>query len=393
MLDYLLTLRVSESTKELYLQRLRQFGLWLLKNDIRSFNEVKAFQINLFLSNYQANNTKNGYITALRPFFRFLNKPMKLEYYPEELESILPSDVLSVDEVIAIANKAGERRDMYKVIILSLFESCARVNEHLHLKAKGDVQFSSVIDKKGKRKLIATLFYKRAKGKVPKEPITLVMFASELQRYLNSHSDEWLFPSPQDASRPISKDTVEYVLWNAGDRLGIKKRLNPHWLRHSGLSYFANEMNYNEEKLKHRANWKTTAMARRYIHSGAEDEKKKYLEGMGLLETEKETTKIMSKTCLHCGSPQPHTNSHCDVCAYPLDLEEYEKTIEKRRNVEGLYTNLDKIYAGKLSDEQKAELGNHSETIRQLAEMGRDDLAKEYIEKLLESWVKAFLTR
>jgi len=28
MTDYLLTLRVSESTKELYLQRLRIFGLW-----------------------------------------------------------------------------------------------------------------------------------------------------------------------------------------------------------------------------------------------------------------------------------------------------------------------------------------------------------------------------
>lgn len=34
MTDYLLALRVSDSTKELYLQRLRMFGLWLIKSNL-----------------------------------------------------------------------------------------------------------------------------------------------------------------------------------------------------------------------------------------------------------------------------------------------------------------------------------------------------------------------
>lgn len=166
--DYSLTLRVSESTKELYLQRLRMFGLWLMKQGIKRFIGVEKGHINCFLATYDKNNTKNGYITALRPFYRdFLNKPNVVEglkYYAEELEPITPSDVLTSNEVIVIAEKAGERREMYKVIILSLFESCARVNELLHLK-KGDVRFHSVTDKEGHRKLIATLYFKRIQKK------------------------------------------------------------------------------------------------------------------------------------------------------------------------------------------------------------------------------------
>jgi len=44
--DYSLTLRVSESTKELYLQRLRMFGLWLMKQGIKRFISVEKGHIN-----------------------------------------------------------------------------------------------------------------------------------------------------------------------------------------------------------------------------------------------------------------------------------------------------------------------------------------------------------
>jgi len=75
MLDYLLTLRTSETTKELYLQRLRKFGLWLTEQGIERFTSVKKGDINSFLATYDKNNTKNGYITTIRLFYHdFLNK-------------------------------------------------------------------------------------------------------------------------------------------------------------------------------------------------------------------------------------------------------------------------------------------------------------------------------
>ena len=150
---------------------------------------------------------------------------------------------------------------MYKSLILTLFESCARISEVLNLKL-GDVVFSSVVDKEGHRKLIATLHFKRSKGGVKKQPVVLVMFASELKRWVDNHpykgdKQAWLFPSPYNQGEPVTIDSVEYILWNSGKRLGIKKRLNPHWLRHSGLSFFANSKNYNEQLLMWRAGWKT----------------------------------------------------------------------------------------------------------------------------------------
>jgi integrase len=232
MLGYLLTLRVSEVSKAHYLQKLRRFGLWLMKQGISNFASVKKSHIDCFLATYDKNNTKNSIIIALRPFYRnFLNKPSivkDLTYYAEELEPITPSDVLTPDEVVKIAEEAGQRRDMYKVAILTLFESCARVNELLQLK-KGDVLFSTVTDKEGNRKLIATLYFKRSKRNVPKQPVTLVMFASELKRYVNNHmgdSQSWLFPSPVKPNQPVTRDVVGYVLWEAGTKLGIGKRLN-----------------------------------------------------------------------------------------------------------------------------------------------------------------------
>lgn len=401
ILDYLLTLRVSESTKELYLQRLRKFGLFLMKNGIRRFTNAKTTDILRFLASYK-DNTKNSYMITLKPFYRdFLNKTelaKGLKYYSLELEPIVPSDVLTPEEVIAIANEAGKRKDMHKTIILALFESCARVNELLHLK-KGDVKFQSVLGRTlgtRRRKLIATLYFKRAKGKIKKQPVTLIMFAGELKRYVNNHhgdSQDWLFPSPYDSNNPLSKDSVAYNLWNAGTRIGVKKRLNPHWLRHSGLSFFANNKNYNEQLLMWRAGWSNTRMCERYIHSGAELEAKAYAERMGyVIEGEKPERLIVPKTCEHCQGLNPATNSNCDFCGMPLDAKAYKKEIEKRRRVQELYENLDSISAKKINKKQKAELGRHIEVMMQLVEKGRDDLAEQYIEKLLGNWTKTFLT-
>lgn len=56
--------------------------------------------------------------------------------------SFPPSELLTLDEVMKIAEECGKRREMYKVLILVLFESCARRGELLNLKL-GDVTFSA----------------------------------------------------------------------------------------------------------------------------------------------------------------------------------------------------------------------------------------------------------
>ena len=399
--DYILSLHgISESSKETYISQVRSFGHYLVSRKVAKFEDVETKDIDLFLSRYEKDSTKNNFIIRFKHFYgKFLKLPNLIEHLKvsnNDIQPVTPSELLTPDEVVKLANEATKKRQFYKVIILVLFESCARINEVLSLRL-GDVVFSSVVDKDGHRKLIATLHFKRSKGGVNKQPVVLTMFAFELKRWVDSHplkgdSLAWLFPSPHYQNEHVDMETVSVVLWNARERLDIKKRTNPHWLRHSGLSYFANHHNYNEQLLMWRAGWKSTAMARRYVHGGAELEGKAYLERMGYMISEEKPITIQSKTCPHCNASNPYTNTNCDICFMPLNLEEYKKEIEKKRNMDRLYQNIQKIYTGKLSEEQKAELSHYVEVMVDLSKIGRKDLATQYIEKLLGSWAKVFLT-
>lgn len=398
MANYLTTMHnLSEGTKEGYLVRLRRFGLFLIEHKVDSFEDADKRVVDGFLSSLKSHNTVNGYLTTLKPFYReFLNKKAVvkgLKYYPEEVQPISPSELLTPDEVIRIAEECGKRREMYKIIPLVFFESCARKSEVLGLKL-GDVAFNSVLDRENKKRLIATLHFSRSKANVPKQPVTLVMFAYELKRFCDNHGgspQDWLFQSPYNRLKSIGSGVIEELLYESARKLGIQKRVNPHWFRHSGLSYFANSRNYNEQLLMWRAGWKNTSMAKRYIHSGAELEKKAYLERMGYKVSQEGDQLILPKPCPHCSVLNPTTNNNCDQCGMPLDLALYKEEVEKRRNIEQLYTNLEQMGTGKLTNEQEKELSKRTDTLLGLLELGRDDLAKEYISKLLEHWTKAFL--
>jgi len=386
---------VRDNTKADYHARMMWFGSFQVDRG-KSFEDVERKDIDLFLSGYEKPSTKNVFIAVFRRFYR--DKPevvAHLRVYEIDLEEITPSEILTPEEVVTLAVEAGKKREIYKYLILTLFESCARISELLNLKL-GDVVFSSVVDKEGKRKLIATLHFKRSKGGVRKQPVVLVMFASELQRWVNAQKgieQSYLFPSPYLKDEPISHESVETALWNAGQRLNVMKRLHPHWLRHSGLSYFANQKNYSEQLLMWRAGWKNTDMAARYIHSGAELEARAYLERSGYQIEEARTEKpILPKPCPHCSVLNPYTNTNCDACGMPLDLTEYKAEIEKRRNIEQLYRNLQDISNKKLSEEQERFLEKRTDTVLGLLELGREDLARDYMQKLLEGWAKTFLT-
>jgi integrase len=384
---------IREDTKEDYVNRILLFGNFLVERG-KTFDNADSKEIDLFLSGFPNPGTKNNFIISFRAFYSVKPKLTKhLKLYDVELAPINPADILSPEEVMQIAQEAGKKRDLYKIAILTLYESCCRISELTALRRE-DVTFQSVNDKEGKRKLIATLHFMRAKGGVKKQPIVLVMFAAELKRWVDAQKgSSFLFPSPSNKDEHISGQSIGEALWNAGQRLNIKKPLHNHWLRHSGLSYFANQKNYNEQLLMWRGGWVNTEMCARYIHSGGELEAKSYLERSGLVvEGKNKEVQISSKTCPHCQQPNPYTNDVCDLCAMPLDLTLYKAEIEKRRNIEQLYDNIQKISNHKLSEQQEMELSKRTDTVLALLELGREDLAREYMEKLLEHWTKAFLT-
>ena len=191
MTEYLLSLHgIKENSKALYISKVKVLGRFLVtKKGINRFEDAKSIDVNRFLAQYDNEYTLNMCIYVIKKFYSFLNLPEvteNLRLYKIQPEQITPSETLTPEEVIKIANEASKRRELYKVIILTLFESCARISELLRLKL-GDIIFSSVVDKEGQRKPIATLHFKRSKGGVKKQPVVLVMFACELKRWCNNH--------------------------------------------------------------------------------------------------------------------------------------------------------------------------------------------------------------
>jgi len=146
MIKYLLSLHgVKDNTKSFYLSKAKILGIFLAKRGITRFEDAKSIDIDLFLSQYGNENTLNAFIYVFKQFYNFLKLPdiiAHLKYYKIELEQITPSETLTPEEVIAIANEASKKRELYKVVILTLFESCARISELLRLKL-GDIVFSS----------------------------------------------------------------------------------------------------------------------------------------------------------------------------------------------------------------------------------------------------------
>jgi len=125
---------VRDNTKADYLGRMVSFGDFLVDRGKRSFEETERKDIDLFLSGYKNPATKNVFIAVFRHFYR--DKPEKISHlkiYEVELEAINPGDILSPEEIVLLANEAGKKRELYKYLILTLFESCARISELLNL--------------------------------------------------------------------------------------------------------------------------------------------------------------------------------------------------------------------------------------------------------------------
>lgn len=327
------------TTKLDYLVRLKKLGEHAQRRGVKKFEELTKTEIDLFLSRLKTVGTRNAYISGMKTFYRWLgHEEIVKDFKPKKNRNnnITPSQLLTPEDIVKLTKHMPTEK--IRVLVLTLFESAARISEVLDLRVD-DIEFQSVRDKENKPSQIAILYFGRSKADIQKQPITMVMFASELNRWTQSHpykndGTAYVFFSARKPAQHIDKSVVGRNLKQAAERTGIKKKVNPHWLRHSMLSYLANQRNYNEQLLMWRAGWNSTLMAKRYIHSGAEIERKEYLKRHGFKVEKKEKEIIKPKPCPHCNHLNPYTNNSCDLCGMPLDLKQYQKALKKKRLVE-----------------------------------------------------------
>ena len=103
--DYILSSHgISEDSKGNYASQVRTFGRFLMNREIKRFEDVSSRDIDLFLSNYKKDSTKNVYIIRFKHFYgTFLKLPSLVEHLKmvnEDLPLITPSELLIPDEVV-----------------------------------------------------------------------------------------------------------------------------------------------------------------------------------------------------------------------------------------------------------------------------------------------------
>lgn len=117
--EYVLSLHdVSDGTKEQYSSCLDSFTNYLTSKEINRFEDVTKKDIGQFLSTKQKQNTRNLYIFIIKSFYKnYLDNENIVEHLHQKPieETITPSELLTPEEVIALDNEAGKRRDKNKL--------------------------------------------------------------------------------------------------------------------------------------------------------------------------------------------------------------------------------------------------------------------------------------
>ena len=315
--------QVTTGTRQQRLITLKQLALFA-KKDFKALTkeDIENFFSSLGILQNKTWSTKGAFIKS---FFKWLYKS---DEYPQNVKWIkttvknknykLPSDLLTKDEIKAMADMTGNLSD--RAFILVLYDSACRIDEILNLKIK-DVSF----DQYGSTIMVD--------GKTGMRRIRLIESSPDLLKWINNHPkkqerEEPLFVYLSDKNRyklfskGISYDNAKIVIRTVAKRAGIKKRVHPHLFRHSRLTELAKIL--SESELKKFAGWTgSSTMAGIYIHLSGADIDKKMLEKYGLLDKNDDPDKdtLKPKECPKCKEINPNTAKFCYVCGMLLDLK------------------------------------------------------------------------
>ena len=94
--DYMLSLYgVSEDSKRIYLGQLKTFTSFLMSRGIKRFQDATSKDMDLFLSHYQKDNTKNAYIARIKYLYvKLLKQPELVEHLKivnHDIEPVTPA--------------------------------------------------------------------------------------------------------------------------------------------------------------------------------------------------------------------------------------------------------------------------------------------------------------
>lgn len=269
-----------------------------------------------------AEHTRYDLKIVLKMFYKWLegndeSMPSKIAWLRPKIKNHkhkLPQELITEDEVLRMAEAAGNIRD--KAFVLILYESGCRIGELLTLKNKNISfdQYGAIL---------------RVNGKTGDRRVRVISSAPALSSWMELHPASndpeamlWYSTwrnSKKKSPKNLSHGTVYTLLREFAKKAGIKKRIYPHLFRHSRATALANRL--TESQMKEHFGWvQGSEMAATYVHLSGRDVDNALLKLQGLVEVEeKKSEKLNVRVCQRCKEHNAPVSKFCCKCGLPLD--------------------------------------------------------------------------
>lgn len=252
--QWLRSKRYSENTIKTYKDALKSFLVFYAQKPVSAITneDVVVYNNAYILKNKLSSSYQNQIVNALKLYFRTVqDKKIDIEkVHRPKREKLLPN-VLSKEEVKAILEAHGNIK--HKAMLSMIYSCGLRRSELLNLKP-------SDID--SKRNIV---LLKNAKGKKDRIAPLSPKILSLLRMYYKDYKPTiWLFEG-QSKGEQYSEKSLQSVLKQALQKVGITKPVTLHWLRHSYATHLlesGTDLRYIQELLGHSSS-KTTEI---YTH-------------------------------------------------------------------------------------------------------------------------------
>jgi site-specific recombinase XerD len=213
---------LSPATQRMYLGCLERFVAHHRRSpQALGEAEIRSFLDHLVRKKQVTRSTQRVYVAAIHFLYRVtLDRPIVVRRipFPRDTRERLP-EILSAAEVERLLGSV--RRPKHRAMLMTLYGAGLRASEVCAL-VPGDID--------SQRMLIRV---REGKGGKDRYVMLSPRLLATLRAYwcLRPPRGPYLFPSPRP-DKPLSRMAVFRVVREAARRAGLRKRVNPHMLRH-----------------------------------------------------------------------------------------------------------------------------------------------------------------
>ena len=267
--------------------------------------------------------TKYTYVGILNNFVIWLNETYNLELVIKikrktPKNAIMPEYLLTEKELEKLLNSSDDPQT--RLFLNIVYESGARIGEILTLKLH-NISFNAY----GARLSL--------KGKTGQRIVPVVWYANNLRRFIETHplkenpeSNLWYF-NEGDKILPVSYDVMRLRLGRLCKRIGLKKRVHWHLLRHQRFTEMAKH-GLGESNLRKIAGWADDSrVVKTYINLSNVDVENSVLEKMYGIKTNSNKEDETLRVCAKCDEVNPYFCKLCQRCNTPLGEKELMENV------------------------------------------------------------------